>query len=263
MTPVVEVIDASKSYAHRAAFGDVSFHVDAGSLTALTGPSGAGKSTLLNCVGLLDDISAGTIHLFGDNVVGLSRAARTRLYRTDIGFLFQNYALIDSATVAENLAVSWVGQHVPRVDRRDRECAALREVGLPDDRLLSPVYELSGGEQQRVALARLILRMPKLILADEPTGALDTQNSALVLRVLRSFCDRGSAVVVATHDHQVIDEADDVVRLPGDMSFSADPHPRLPPGRVDSGSPSRGAAPGRGGRGRSGADRRGVRASYE
>jgi putative ABC transport system ATP-binding protein len=212
-TPLVRVTGAGKTYGPRTVFADVSFDVAAGQVAVLTGPSGAGKSSLLNCVGLLDSLTHGSISLNGEQVESIGTSRRTELYRTTIGFLFQNYALIEDETVQGNLAIAWIGQKASRAERAEKDAHALEAVGLSSNRLQSPVVELSGGEQQRVALARLIIRQPRLIIADEPTGALDRRSAATVLKILRGFANRRSAVLIASHDRQVIDTADVLVEL--------------------------------------------------
>jgi putative ABC transport system ATP-binding protein len=212
-TPIVRVTDAGKKYGPRTVFTNISFDVAAGQVAVLTGTSGAGKSSLLNCVGLLDTLSHGSIALNGESVADIDGRRRTQLYRSTIGFLFQNYALIDDETVQGNLAVAWIGQKSSRAERAEKDSRALEAVGLSSTRLQSPIIELSGGEQQRVALARLIIRQPRLIIADEPTGALDRRSATTVLEILRGFANRRSAVLIASHDRQVIDTADVLVEL--------------------------------------------------
>ncbi|WP_277212829.1 ABC transporter ATP-binding protein [Isoptericola croceus] len=189
-----------KVYGHRVLFDRLSFDIASGEVLALTGASGTGKSTLLNCLGLLEAPSSGRIMVAGRSVSDLgSRAAR--LVRRDVlGYLFQNYALVENADVNFNVQLADGGVR-RRVQRADVD-SALERVGL-SGRGRDPIHQMSGGEQQRVALARLIVRRPAVILADEPTGALDTVNADMVIATLHELASDGATVVVATHDESV------------------------------------------------------------
>lgn len=198
---MIEVAGISKSFGDRTLWSGVSFGVEAEQVLALVGPSGCGKSTLLNCLGLLDEVDAGKIVVGGDDITRFGSARRRRFRRDQLGYLFQNYALIENATVAFNLKVA-VGAGRNRRDRAESFDAALRRVGL-EGFGREMVHRLSGGEQQRVALARLLVKNPSVILADEPTGALDPDNSQMVIDVLRHLAQQGCAVVVATHRKEI------------------------------------------------------------
>ena len=173
-------------------------------MTALVGPSGSGKSTLLNCIGLLESVDEGNI-FFGDREITRLSAAGSRKFRRDeLGYLFQNYALIENATVAENLDVANRARRGFLSRRRADYEEILGRVGLAG-RSKEKVHFLSGGEQQRVALARLLVKRPSVVLADEPTGALDEANSRMVVDLLGEMAENGCAVVIATHDAKVRD----------------------------------------------------------
>ncbi|MET9690939.1 ABC transporter ATP-binding protein [Streptomyces sp. NPDC059752] len=211
---MIEIESLSKSFGPRTLWSDLSFTVERRQMLALTGPSGSGKSTLLNCLGLLDAPSSGAIRHEGRDITGFGPRA-TRHYRRDVlGYLFQNYALIENASVAANLEVAMK----PRRARKGAPTVAeaLERVGLAG-REKEQVHRLSGGEQQRVALARLIVKQPALVLADEPTGALDHDNTSMVVEILRTMCEEGCAVVIATHDDAVRDRCD-VVLTVGDAT---------------------------------------------
>lgn len=208
----VVVTDAAKAFDRRILFEGLSFKVATGQLTALTGPSGSGKSTLLNCMGLLENLSRGSIEVDGTDIMRLSPARRRRFRRDTLGYLFQNYALVENASIRENLDIA-VAAQVRGAVQPDFE-AALERVGL-GGRGKEPVYRLSGGEQQRVALARLLVKRPTVILADEPTGALDVANADLVLKELRMMARDGAAVIIATHSSQVVEACSDVIALAG------------------------------------------------
>ncbi|MFI6059218.1 ABC transporter ATP-binding protein [Streptomyces sp. NPDC051286] len=207
---MIEIENLSKSYGPRTLWSGLDFTVQRGQLLALVGPSGSGKSTLLNCFGLLDSPSSGAIRHEGKDITGFGPGAARRYRRDVLGYLFQNYALIENATVAANLEVAMK----PRRKRGNSPTVAdaLERVGL-DGREKEQVHRLSGGEQQRVALARLIVKQPALVLADEPTGALDHDNTTLVVDILRTMSDDGCAVVIATHNDAVRDRCDTVLTV--------------------------------------------------
>lgn len=202
----------SKSYGARTLWSGIDLTVHGGRILALTGPSGSGKSTLLNCLGLLDTATSGAVRHEGRDITRFG-PRRARLFRRDVlGYLFQDYALIENATVAANLEVVAGPGRRARAAARAAVPGALDRVGLAG-RAGERVARLSGGEQQRVALARLMVKRPSLVLADEPTGALDQENTTTVVKILRELADAGCAVVVATHDDYVRDACDTVYRL--------------------------------------------------
>ncbi|MFG2330381.1 ATP-binding cassette domain-containing protein [Streptomyces sp. NPDC048604] len=203
---MINVEKLAKSYGSRTLWSAVDLTVQAGEMLALTGPSGSGKSTLLNCIGLLDEPTSGAILHEGRDITRF-RPGQARVFRRDVlGYLFQNYALIDNATVTTNLEVVTKGRRT-RGGSGPTIAEALERVGL-SGREGERVSRLSGGEQQRVALARLIVKQPSLVLADEPTGALDHDNTVMVVKILREMSDAGCAVVIATHDDYVRDQCD-------------------------------------------------------
>ncbi|MEU4417700.1 ABC transporter ATP-binding protein [Nocardia salmonicida] len=210
--PSIEVSGLRKAFGSRTVLDNVSFTVESGSMVAVAGPSGSGKTTLLNCIGLLDTYDDGTIIVNGKDLARMKRGDRTRYFRHDVGYLFQNYALIDEETVDGNLDIACAYVSRGEGTKKDWKLHALAEVGLAD-KLSARVFELSGGEQQRVAVARLLIRQPKVILADEPTGALDGANRDIIMKLLRTMRDDGAAIVVVTHDPNVVAECDDQIRM--------------------------------------------------
>ncbi len=180
------------------ALGNVSLEIGDGEFVAIMGPSGCGKSTLLNLLGLLDSPSAGAYWFFGEDVARRSEAQLTRLRREHIGFVFQSFNLIDDLTVAENVEVALLYRKVPRAERKQRVRDALERVGIAHRAGHRP-QQLSGGQQQRVAVARALVSAPKLILADEPTGNLDTANGEAVMSLLTEAAASGVTVVMVTH----------------------------------------------------------------
>ena len=192
---------------------NLSFDVPPHSITALTGPSGSGKSTLLNCIGALEAPDSGNIQVFGTEVTKLGYR-KARKYRRDyVGYLFQDYALIPDQTVYDNINLAArPNQIFPSKAMLTQVAEVLEQVGLAGYERRQ-VCELSGGEQQRVAIARLLIRPPKVVLADEPTGALDHDNSLRVIAHLRDLADGGASVVVATHSDLVADSADQHIKV--------------------------------------------------
>lgn len=200
------VRNLSCAFRARTIIHDFTAHFDAGRLTALTGASGSGKTTLLNMLGGLIVPDTGSIEFEGKDLAAMSSRERRKFRRAYVGYLFQDYGLVSDLTVEDNIKIA-----VPRVSS-EALAAVLADVGLGGSEKRT-VSELSGGEQQRIALARLILAEPKIVLADEPTGALDEENSQLVLKKLRQFAQNGAVVVVATHSAYIAENADTVVKL--------------------------------------------------
>jgi putative ABC transport system ATP-binding protein len=179
------------------ALSDISLDVAKGEFVAVMGPSGCGKSTLLNILGLLDTPSAGSYRLLGTEIAGAGEQALTRMRRDHIGFVFQSFNLIDDLTVAENVEVALLYRK-DRGGRKKRVMDALDRVGVAHRARHRP-QQLSGGQQQRVAIARALVSVPELILADEPTGNLDTANGDAVMELLKSASAAGTTIVMVTH----------------------------------------------------------------
>ena len=214
--PVLTLADVTRVHGTGAAevhaLRGITFTVRPGELVAVMGPSGSGKSTLLHLAGGLDQPTSGHVVLEGTSVVGLSQAQRAKLRRTSVGYVFQDFNLIPALTAAENVALPRELDGVKAGKAREAALTALAEVGLdgladryPDD--------MSGGQQQRVAIARAIVGERRLLLADEPTGALDTTTGEEILQLLRSRCDAGAAGVLVTHEPRHAAWADRVVFL--------------------------------------------------
>jgi putative ABC transport system ATP-binding protein len=190
----------------------VSLDVGAGELVAIMGPSGSGKTTLLSLTGGLDSPTAGDVVVEGVHLSELSKRGLAKLRRTRIGYVFQDYNLIPALTAAENVALPLELDGVRSGTARKLAGAALAEVGLEG---LGPRFpdEMSGGQRQRTAIARALIGERRLVLADEPTGALDSQTSEAVLRVLRKRCDEGAAGILVTHEPRYAAYADRTIFL--------------------------------------------------
>jgi putative ABC transport system ATP-binding protein len=216
MTAVLELRQVSKSYGDGPtlveAVRDVDLAVQAGELVAVMGPSGSGKSTLLTIAGTLEDVTSGDVVVSGADVSSMSRNARARLRRRSIGYVFQDFNLLAGLTAAENVSLPLELDGVGARAARKAATVALEELGLADRAGRYP-DELSGGERQRVAIARAVVGDRRLLLADEPTGALDSVNGEGVIRLIRTECKRGVAGVIVTHDAQLASWADRVVFL--------------------------------------------------
>lgn len=212
MDSVFEISGLHKSFDKKVIFTNFSMEVKRGELVCVTGPSGCGKSTLLNMMGMFELPDSGTIKLFGKPLPKLNSKAARKLLKDKILYLFQNYALIDDKSVAYNLSVPMFDKKYTATKKKEKQIEALSKVGLKVS-LNSKIYQLSGGEQQRVSIARGFLRNFEVILADEPTGSLDTDNRDIVIQLLRSFADMGKAVVIVTHDPAVAVQADRVISL--------------------------------------------------
>jgi ABC-type lipoprotein export system ATPase subunit len=199
---VLEVFSVSKHYGTRRVLDDVSFRVAAGQRVALTGPSGSGKTTLLNCLGGIDRPDAGSLTLDGHRIDQLPPDALARLRREQIGTVFQFFHLLPTLTAAENVELPLQLLGLPAAERLSRVTAMLERVGLAARSAAWP-GQLSGGEQQRIAIARALVHRPALILADEPTGNLDSANGENILRLLRELTDEtGTALVLVTHSEE-------------------------------------------------------------
>ena len=236
---MLELRQVSKSYGQGTAkvhaLREVSLSADEGTMVAVMGPSGSGKSTLLTIAGTLEEPTDGEVLIAGQAVAGLSHRARARLLRRTIGYVFQDFNLLPGLTAAENVALPL--ELDGRSARRARGAGlrALGRLGL-DERSAHTPDQLSGGERQRAAIARAMVGERRLLLADEPSGALDSANSQAVMRLLHDACrDAGMTAVVVTHDAQLAEWADRVVylrdgRVTGQTVPAPDPEALLTPG---------------------------------
>ena len=223
---LIEIKDIYKIYnegreSEVRALNGVSLSIDRGEFVAIVGQSGSGKSTLMNVLGCLDIPTYGEYHLNGTDVTRLSDRQLAHIRNKQIGFIFQGYNLIQELDALENVILPLIYQGVPIWEREDRAMEALARVGM-DDRAHHRPSEMSGGQQQRVAIARAIATHPSIIMADEPTGALDSKTGQHVLEILRELYRGGATVILITHDNGIAATARRVVRLSDGMVISDD-----------------------------------------
>ena len=194
------------------ALNNVNVEVEPGEFIAVMGPSGCGKSTLLNVLGMLDTPDSGSYEFAGENVADYAESKLADIRKQSIGFIFQSFNLVDELTVAENVALPLLYQGVPKKEREERVQAVLERVGIAHRADHRP-QQLSGGQQQRVAVARAVITNPKLILADEPTGNLDSANGEEVLDLLNQLNSDGTTIIMVTHDQSHADHASRIVNM--------------------------------------------------
>ena len=194
------------------ALDGVSLQIPRGAYVAVMGPSGSGKSTLMNVIGCLDSPTAGTIAIDGEDVTSMSDRERTRIRGTKVGFVFQTFNLMPRLTSLENVELPLVFRGVDREERRDRAGEVLERVGL-GDRLHHRPNELSGGQRQRVAIARALVNDPTLLLADEPTGNLDSATGEQIMRLFEAIHDEGNTILLVTHERHIAEHAERIVHM--------------------------------------------------
>ena len=194
------------------ALDNVSISIDKGEFVAVIGASGSGKSTLMNILGCLDVPTYGTYHLDGEDVSELTNRELAKIRNKDVGFVFQGYNLIPELLAVENVELPLIYQGAPITKRRKLALEALARVGM-EDRAGHRPAEMSGGQQQRVAIARAIATKAPIIMADEPTGALDSKTGAHVLEILHGLHDEGTTVILITHDGKIASTAERIIRI--------------------------------------------------
>lgn len=209
---IIEVRNVNKSFRDHVIFEKLSFDVPENSFTTIFGSSGSGKSTLLNIIGLLENYDSGEVKLFAETIPKANSKKALLLRRKKFSYLFQNFGLIESKTIQENLMVGlqYIGGSPKNKKKQMND--ALSQVHL-SVRLNEKVYNLSGGEQQRLAIARTILKPSSLILADEPTGSLDNNNKKDIIELLESLKENGKTIVVVSHDPDFKEKSDNVLIL--------------------------------------------------
>lgn len=227
MTAIVQLTEVTRSYGSPpvTALAGVTLTIDTGEFVAIEGASGSGKSTLLNIMGTLDRPSSGSVAIAGVPTTELTDRALSGLRSRVIGFVFQQFHLREGATARDNVADGLLYTGAPRAERRERADAALRRVGLAH-RIDHRPHQLSGGERQRVAIARAVIDDPPLLLADEPTGNLDSRSSGSIVDLLHELHAGGTSVVVITHDAQLAAQLPRQIRI-SDGTLVSDSHNRV------------------------------------
>ncbi len=241
MRPVIDIRNIHRVFESEAGFAhilhDISLTVFPGEFLAITGPSGSGKSTLMNILGCLDTPTAGKYLLEGLNVADLDDDELAEIRATRIGFVFQSFNLLPRMSVLDNVMLPLAYTGVPRSEREQMAVSALRSVALPVDHYDHMITELSGGQMQRVAIARALVNDPAIILADEPTGNLDSTTGAMVMETFHRLKNEGKTIVLITHDPGVAAEADRAVHIRDGLIFDGAyiPQSAAAPGIVSQG----------------------------
>ena len=216
MTQIINTSEIARRYVMGSevvnALQSVSINIDRGEYVAFMGPSGSGKSTLMNIIGCLDTPTNGTYILNGNDVSDLTENELAEIRNKEIGFVFQTFNLLPRATSLENVALPLIYAGYGRADREDMAYEALENVGL-DDRASHKPNELSGGQRQRVAIARALVNNPSIILADEPTGNLDSKTSHDIMGLFQQLHDKGNTIIMVTHEDEIAHFAHRVIRL--------------------------------------------------
>ena len=207
---MIKIEHLEKSFGERTVFQDTNLQFAAGKVYALIGNSGCGKTTLLNILAKLEPYDKGSISYRGHE---LKQIKSHHFFKNELGYLFQNFGLLENETVAANLELGLIGQKSTKQEKKQREEEVLEKVGLDYLTLDQKIYELSGGEAQRVALAKVILKDPPLILADELTAALDPETSQEIMNLLLSLKKPDRLMIIATHNPAIWEKADEVIRL--------------------------------------------------
>ena len=207
---MINIEHLTKSFGERIVFQDINLQFEAGKVYALIGNSGCGKTTLLNILAKLEPYDKGSISYRGQE---LKQIKSHHFFKNELGYLFQNFGLLENETVAANLELGLIGQKLTKQEKKQREEEALEKVRLDYLTLGQKIYELSGGEAQRIALAKVILKDPPLILADELTAALDPETSQEIMNLLLSLKKPDRLIILATHNPAIWEKADEVIRL--------------------------------------------------
>lgn len=208
----IELVNVNKKFDNNTVINNISFDINQGEMVSIVGTSGKGKTTLLNMMGLISKTSSGSIKILGKEICGINSKKAMLLRRKVIGYLFQNYGLVDDESVAWNLKLALSYKKLSKKEK-DKKINDILEKFNMSALKSKKIYQLSGGEQQRVAIMRLILQDCDIILADEPTGSLDSQNRDKVISYLRKLNNLGKTVVIVTHDMVVANECDRIISI--------------------------------------------------
>ncbi len=196
------------------ALRNVNISINKGEMLAIMGPSGSGKSTLLNIIGLLDDVTDGDYKLLGNSVNGISLKSKAFLRNMRLGFVVQDFALVEKYTVEQNIEIpfTYLKKRISKKEKSERIEKVLKKLGI-DSKRYELVCNLSGGQRQRVSIARAIINEPEIILADEPTGSLDSKTAKEIMNVLKELNSRGKTVVIITHDKNVAESGNRIINI--------------------------------------------------
>lgn len=209
---MIKAIGICKSYGNHEVLKDLSLKIEDGEFLCINGVSGSGKTTLLNILGFLEKPDCGNMTL--DGVKNPTKQSNVlKLQRTKIGYLFQNYGLINDETVLNNLEIALKFKEYNKINKIDLIKKSLNRVNLKKDIINKKIFELSGGEQQRVSMARLILKDPEYIFADEPTGNLDKENSTIIFNILKDMNKEGKTIIMVSHDLDFVEKVDTLLKL--------------------------------------------------
>lgn len=209
---MIEAINLCKSYGNHTVINHLNLKIKENEMVAIVGPSGCGKSTLLNIIGQIENQYEGTLWIDGLLMNELNQRQKEKFIRYHINYLFQNFALIETETVKENLLIGLEYSKLKKQHKINRIKEVLKKVKL-ENTLNKKVYELSGGEQQRIALARIMLKPGNIVLADEPTGNLDKENSVLVMKLLKELQKKGKTIIIVTHSEEIAKQCDRMIEL--------------------------------------------------
>lgn len=209
---VISLKGIEKSFKNKVVLSDINISINKGEMVAIIGNSGRGKTTLLNIIGLISDKSKGDLVIYDNKNLGINTRKAMLLRREKIGYLFQNYGLVDDETVKWNLNIALDYKKISKKEKERRIDDVLMRFELQDFKN-TVVYKLSGGEQQRIALARLVLQESELILADEPTGSLDTGNRNKIIDILKDLNKSGKTIIIVTHDTYVSENCTRIINL--------------------------------------------------
>ncbi|QNN74532.1 putative bacteriocin export ABC transporter (plasmid) [Vagococcus carniphilus] len=209
---IIQLRNYTKKYKNKTVLSNLNLEIQKGDMIAITGPSGAGKSVLLNTIGLIEDLTEGELILFGKKAPKINSIESNKIIRDKISYLFQNFALVEHKSVEDNLYMALKYTNLNKEEKKQLVKEALEKVGL-DNYEKNFIYELSGGEQQRISLARSIIKPNEIILADEPTGALDTKNRDLIINLLKEVNQLGRTIVIVTHDEVVANSCNKIIKI--------------------------------------------------
>lgn len=209
---IIEVAGLGKSFSGKKVFDNFNMSITENSITTIMGTSGSGKSTILNIIGLLETYNSGIVNMFGQKAPKINSHKAMMIRRNKIGYLFQNFGLIESSTIKQNLDIGLQYEKLGKKEKIDKMMWSLEQVGL-NKKLNDRVYNLSGGEQQRLAIARLLVKPSELVLADEPTGSLDPENRDYIMNKLKEIRNHGKTVIIVSHDPKFKEISDEIIKI--------------------------------------------------